>query len=81
MTQHERKIIEFLAGSFGCDANYFSFAAIIAETGLDRKSVRRACRSLTRQGLAQNARGLSNEDGHMMGSGYAATKEGVEAAG
>jgi len=56
------------------------FDGISRETGLDRKIVRRACRSLARKGLAEYGRGLWTEDGEPAGSGYAATKAGAERA-
>lgn len=63
-------------GGFG----FVGFDPICRETGLDRKIVRRACRSLARKGLAEFARGLWNEDGEPGGSGYGATKAGKELA-
>lgn len=50
--------------------NYLSFAAIEADTALDRKTVRRACRYLARRGMAEYERGLWTESGEMAGSGY-----------
>lgn len=50
--------------------SYLAFAPIQAETGLTRKDVRRACRSLTRKGLAEFGSGLWTEVGYPAGSGY-----------
>ncbi len=75
LNEYEAKVLTVLrdhAGDFG----YLSFATISANTGLERKVVRRACRSLTRKGLAEFARGLCTEDGGMAGSGYAAARVG-----
>jgi hypothetical protein len=75
----ERIVLAFLADNYQCDGICFScFAAICDETTLDRKAVRRACRSLTRKGLAQFSTGLWSEDGEPRGSGYAATRQGAE---
>jgi len=54
------------------DFGYRRFDDISANTGLDRRTVRRACRSLTRKGLAEYGRGLWTEDGEPAGSGYRA---------
>lgn len=76
MTDNERKVLKAL--NYNEDGTCFSgFAFLQDETGLDRKAVRRACRSLKRKGLAQFATGLWTEDGEPRGSGYAATKEGA----
>jgi len=76
LNDNERKV---LAALYNEDGICFSgFAFLMEETGLDRKAVRRSCRSLKRKGLAQFASGLWDEDGEPRGSGYAATKEGVE---
>ena len=77
LNDNERKVLAAL--NYNEDGICFSgFAFLMEETGLDRKAVRRSCRSLKRKGLAQFASGLWNEDGEPRGSGYAATKEGVE---
>ena len=76
MTDNERKVLGAL--NFSEDGHCFcGFAWLMEETGLDRKAVRRACRSLKKKGLAQFARGLWNEDGEPCGSGYAATEQGA----
>jgi hypothetical protein len=77
---NERKVLRRLAREFGYDAPYFPFGPLMRATGLTRKEVRRACRSLTRKGLAQFGRGLWDDDGHPAGSGYAATFAGAELA-
>lgn len=58
------------------DFCFMRFSRITEETRLERAVVRRACRSLTRKGLAQFGRGLWTEDGEPAGSGYAATSAG-----
>lgn len=78
LNDKERKILEYLADESG-DYGYCNFGAIHAETRIDRKAIRRACRSLTRKGLAQFGKGLWTEDGEPAGSGYAATEAGVVA--
>lgn len=64
------------AGYFD-DFGFLSFQAIGHRVRrLDRATIRRSCRSLTRKGLARFGRGLWTEDMEPRGSGYAATKDG-----
>lgn len=56
-----------------------SFGQIGHETGYPRAAVRRACRLLTRHGLARYSNGLWNDDGPA-GAGYGITTEGQQAA-
>lgn len=53
----------------------FCFATIQSDTGLDRKRVRQACRSLTDKGLARYERSTWDDDGAPAGSGYWATDQ------
>lgn len=78
MNDDETKVLNCLAG-LSCE-HYSSFAPIMRETGLDRATVRRACRSLTRKGYAEYCRALWTEDGEPAGAGYAATKAGASLA-
>ncbi len=67
------KVLSFLCNDSGwC----FPFAPIMQDTGLDRASVRRACRLLKRKGLAEYHKGLWSEDGEMGGAGYCASEAG-----
>lgn len=77
---HERKVLEAMAESYNDyeDFIYSNFASLSSATGLDRKEVRRAARSLKRKGLAQFMSGLWTEDGEMAGSGYACTSAGAD---
>lgn len=83
VTPVERKVLTALVRSYSSyeDFCFSGFKSLCSRTRLDRKRVRRACRSLTRKGLAQFARGLWTEDGEPAGSGYAATKAGAEIIG
>lgn len=72
----QRKVLVFLAERWNEDFGYLPFEPISRNTGLDVRLVRRACRALTRKGLAEFARGLWREDGGPGGSGYAATESG-----
>jgi hypothetical protein len=54
----------------------FPFAPIMRDTGLDRATVRRACRLLKRKGMAEFHRGLWTEDGNLAGAGYSASPAG-----
>lgn len=76
LNDNERQVLGFLASvhNEGC----YSFAGIGEHTGLDRKVIRRACRSLARKGLTEFHRGLWTEDGAPAGSGYGTSKHGYE---
>jgi len=77
----EKRVLGFLAAKFQSDQHfYFAFDTISDGTKIDRKTVRRACRSLKRKGLTAFRNGLFNEDGAVAGSGYAATEQGFKAA-
>ena len=82
MSDNEHKVLVYLlslpeqySGGWCCAC----CAPIMQDTGLDRKTVRRACRSLKRKGLAQFHNALWTEDGEMYGSGYCATDEAISA--
>jgi hypothetical protein len=81
INENESKVLDALSAgedSYSGHA-YFSFAALMSKTRLDRKAVRMACRSLARKGLAEFGKGLWSDDGEPAGSGYAITKAGVSA--
>lgn len=79
LNENERKVLKVLAEAYSDyeDFCYRGFAGIMSDTGLERKVVRRAARSLARKGFAQYGRGLWTDDGEMAGSGYCCTKAGV----
>lgn len=80
LREPHRKVLAFLAEEFDeFGMGYCHFAHIASETAIDVKQVRRSCRLLARKGWAHYGRGLWTEDGEPMGSGYSATKAGVEA--
>jgi transcription initiation factor IIE alpha subunit len=56
------------------------FREIAKRTRLSKRQVRLAARALTRKGLAEYTRGLFDDDGHVMGSGYGCTRLGYEQA-
>jgi len=73
----EALVLKFLAERWhGYEGGFYSFDPIAKETKLYRVTVRRACRSLTRKGLAEFSAGLTNTDGDFAGAGYSATKRG-----
>ena len=75
LNDDEQQVMMFLG--LESEPGYYGFAGIIDNCiGLDRKRVRRACRSLARKGLLQFGRGLWTEDGEPAGSGYGATTDG-----
>jgi hypothetical protein len=79
----EKKVLACLAEEAGldtyCGESYYCFAVISEWIHLDRKEIRRACRSLARKGLTEYGRGLWNDFGPA-GAGYRLTKAGREAA-
>lgn len=79
ITPEEKLVLNELAYVSEDYALYFR--SIQNSTGLDRKQVRKACRSLAAKGLASYRRGLANEeDGMLAGSGYSVTVEGAKLA-
>lgn len=81
ITENERKILEILANDYDSsgwdETGFWSFAPLEHKSGLDRRHVRLACRSLARKGLTKYLKGLVNLDGEMAGAGYGATREGA----
>lgn len=77
----EQKVLSVLAQGVEYDFGFLGFAGIMSRTHLDRKAVRRACRSLARKGLAVYERGLWNDDGDPAGSGYCSTEAGRDLMG
>lgn len=76
---NETKVLEALVAQTRPEGEMcVAFAYLMGETNLDRPTVRRACRSLARKGLAEFYRGLTNDDGEMAGSGYCASRAGVD---
>jgi hypothetical protein len=78
INEKERLVLNDLAEAYHPDEwRAFHFKGLIDEAkGLDLKSVRRACRSLARKGLAKYERSLWSDDGPA-GAGYRATEEGA----
>lgn len=78
LNENETKCIEVLVSGFDRtgweEDRYYNFNGLAKVTGLDRKKVRLACRSLTRKGLAQYMRGLWSDYGPA-GAGYGATEK------
>lgn len=74
----ERKVLGVMAEDFDDDMNCRYFRSLASMTKLTIPEVRRAARSLTKKGLAEYHRGLFDEDGMVAGSGYCATKAGVD---
>lgn len=80
LNQNERLVLKFLSDGIHDDGWCYPFAPIVEETKLDRKTVRRACRSLARRGLAEYKRGLWSYDGEPAGAGYCITDAGQKLA-
>lgn len=79
MSPNEWKVLAFLADGCEDDYGFWAFAGIMKGTGLDRKTVRRCCRSLKRKGFAVFESGLWSDEGEVAGSGYCSTRKGREA--
>lgn len=73
LSADEQRVLKALT-AVSDDYSFLAFKTISKRTRLPRERVRRACRSLTRKGLAKYQRGLWTEDGTPAGSGYAATQ-------
>jgi hypothetical protein len=76
MLASHRKVLEALSESYGY---FFSFAALMYETKMERREVRRIVRHLARRGLTEYGKGLWSEDGEPAGSGYRITEAGQSA--
>ena len=77
VNENERKVLEVLAEEWSSDTNCYFFKGIAAQTKLEIKQVRRACRSLAKKGYTEFVRGLFDDDGMVAGSGYCATRKGA----
>jgi hypothetical protein len=83
LNDNERIVLTVLAQYANDEFGYFSFAGLANHLkddhgiALDRKAIRRACRSLARKGLAEYGRGLWCDDGTPAGSGYGITRSGI----
>jgi len=82
MKEHHKKVLDVLVEGYDeVDGGaYFCFKAICKKTGLDRRTVRLACRYLKRKGLARFGTGLCDNDGAFYGSGYSASEEAMNQA-
>lgn len=80
LNDNELKVLTYLAEGYDTsgwdETGFYCFKPIEKHTGLDRKAVRRACRSLTRKGFAKYQNALWGEDGPA-GAGYGATELGA----
>lgn len=74
LSDTQAKVLRFLSRYGFDDFGFYPFAPIARATGLNRREVRLACRALARKGLTEFGRGLCNEDGDFVGSGYRATR-------
>lgn len=77
LTAEQRTVLRSIdRGYYMFDRNFYPFAPIMDDTGLDRRTVRLCCRALKRKGLAEFSNALSNDDGDFVGAGYGITEEG-----
>ena len=80
LNAHDRAVLEQLVEAVNADGFEFyclNFAGLMRRTGLDRKTVRKACRKLARKGLAEFQKGLWTDCGEPAGAGYGATRAGI----
>lgn len=78
LNEKEWKVLKVLAEVYEPDEwGAYAFKGLAAQTSLEIKEVRRACRSLAKKGLAQYERTLWNEETGPAGAGYRATEEGA----
>ena len=79
LNDNERNVLRALYELSAVDGLYcVSFAPLIRATKLDRKAVRRACRSLKRKGVAEFYQALWTEDGQPAGAGYCMSRAGAD---
>lgn len=78
LNENEKKVLEALVDAYSSDgeSGYFAFAGLEKKTGLERRIVRLACRSLARKGYTEYQKALWSEDGPA-GAGYGATEKGA----
>jgi hypothetical protein len=78
INEKEKLVLDVLAEAYSPDEwGAFAFDNLSGATKLERKEVRRACRSLAKKGFAKYERTLVNDDGDPAGAGYRATEEGA----
>ena len=81
LSQHEARVLACLLEDSAPDGEMcLHFATISFHTDLERPVVRRACRSLSRKGLAEFFRALTDDDGGVAGAGYCMTRQARTAA-
>lgn len=78
VSERELRILEVLTDHYCMEGNCLYFSYIGKLTSLDRSQVKRSVRSLARKGFAEYVRGLFDDDGMVAGSGYCATRAGVD---
>lgn len=81
MTDAHRAVLKALYDVYDdYDGGGFAhFSYVIKKTGFPRNVVRRICRHLARQGMAEYSRGLWSEEGKPAGAGYGITEAGRRA--
>jgi len=79
MKEHHKKVLNALVEDYDSvdGGAFFCFKVLCKKTGLNRRTVRLACRYLKRKGLARFGTGLCDNDGAFYGSGYSASEEAM----
>lgn len=74
LNDNEKIILKVLADSYDTsgwdETGFYSFNPLVELTGIERRKVRLACRSLKRKGLAKFEKALTDMDGMFAGAGY-----------
>jgi hypothetical protein len=76
LTESHRKAIIGLALAAPCRDWFAPFKSIASNGNLAPHLVRRSVRHIARKGLAEYAKGLTNDDGELRGAGYRLTDAG-----
>lgn len=76
ITDLERLVLTALDEDTKPHGEYCAAFSQLERDGLDRKAVRRGCRSLRKKGLAEFYRGLMTDDGIPAGAGYCISESG-----
>ena len=78
VSAREMKVLKVLADYYGSECPYLYTRTVAKKSGLNKKQARRSVRSLARKGLAEYMRGLFDDEGMLIGSGYGCTPKGQD---
>lgn len=78
LSERETRALQVLSDHYHSDCNCLYLRTIAEHSGVEPKLIRRVVRSLARKGMAELVRGLFDDDGRIVGSGYCCTRSGYE---